>query len=142
MVKMNWARANKKQRTGKAQSDHADADHPTYSPEQEAVMLELYEQRILKKAEIIRQEEEIIRQEEELRLQKDLEELERRKVKRANFIEKNKLLLDEQIEILGCKPDCSDAWVQLKKLIKDNPKEKSKYWEAYHRLDEIVNVFY
>ena len=135
MAKMNWDRANKNQRKGKAQSDYADADHPTYSPEQEAVMLELYEQRILKKAEIIRQEE-------ELHLQKDLEELEIRKVKRANFIEKNKQLLDEQIEILGCKPDCSDAWVQLKKLIKDNPEEKSKYWEAYHRLDEIVNVFY
>ena len=128
MTKMNWDRANKIQRTGKAQSEHAEADRPTYSPEQEAARLQLQEHRILKK--------------KELRLEKDLEDMKIRKETRTNFIEKNKLILEEQIEILGCKPDCSDAWTQLQKLIKDNPDEKSKYWLAYHRINEIVNTFY
>ena len=128
MTKMNWVRANKKQRTGKAQSEHAEADRPTYSPEQALARLELQEHRILKK--------------KELRLQNDLEEQKIRKESRANFIEKNKLLLEEQVQVLGCKPDGSDSWAQLQKLIKENPDEKSKYWLAYHRLNEIVNTFY
>ena len=127
MVKMNWARANKKQRTGKAQSEHAEADRPTYSPEQELARLELQEHRILKK--------------KELRLHKDIEEQKIRKESRANYIEKNKLLLEEQVQVLGCKPDGSDSWEQLQKLIKDYPEEKLKYWEAYHRLNEIVTKF-
>jgi DNA-binding Xre family transcriptional regulator len=125
MGKMNYERANKIERTGKAQSEYASASNPTLSPEQEAALLELQEHRILEK--------------EELRLQKELEELELRKVNREKFIANNKLLLEELSEVLECKPDCSDAWTQLQKLKNENPDEKSKYWEAYHRINEILN---
>lgn len=125
MGKMNYERANKIERTGKAQSEYASASNPTLSPEQEAALLELQEHRILAK--------------EELRLQKELEELELRKVNREKFIANNKLLLEELSEVLECKPDCSDAWTQLQKLKNENPDEKSKYWEAYHRINEILN---
>ena len=127
MVKMNYERANKIERTGKAQSEYASASNPTLSPEQEAALLELQEHRILEK--------------EELRLQKELEELELRKVNREKFLESNKLLLEELSEVLGCKPDCSDAWIQLQKMKNENPDEKSKYWEAYHRINEILKRF-
>ena len=125
MGKMNYERANKIERTGKAQSEYASASNPTLSPEQEAALLELQEHRILEK--------------EELRLQKELEELELRKVNREKFIANNKLLLEELSEVLECKPDCSDAWTQLQKLKNENPDEKSKYWEAYHRINEVLN---
>ena len=127
MTKMNWDRANKIQRTGKAQSEYASASNPTLSPEQEAALLEWQENRILEK--------------EELRLQKELEELELRKVNREKFIANNKLLLEELSEVLECKPDCSDAWFQLQKLKNENPEEKSKYWEAYHRINEILKRY-
>ena len=127
MTKMNWDRANKIQRTGKAQSEYASASNQTLSPEQEAALLEWQENRILEK--------------EELRLQKELEELELRKVNREKFIENNKLLLEELSEVLGCKPDCSDAWIQLQKMKNENPDEKSKYWEAYHRINEILKRY-
>ena len=63
-------------------------------------------------------------------------------LKLSEFLKNKEQLLQENIEILGCKPDCSDAYIQLQKLIKDNPDDKSKYWLAYHRLNEIVNTFY
>ena len=57
----------------------------------------------------------------------------------AQLFELREFARKENIEILGCKPDCSDAYIQLQKLIKENSDEISKYWLAYHRLNEILN---
>jgi len=123
MGKMNYERANKIQRTGKAQSEHADADNPPgiapknifRSPKAKPV-------------------------DSELERQRSQEETQNRNAKRAEFLKNKEQLLEEYREILGCKSDGSDAWVQLQKLIKDNPDEKSKYWFAYHRISEILNL--
>jgi hypothetical protein len=125
MGKMNYERANKIQRTGKAQSEHADADHPPgITPEN------IYRSPKAKPVD------------SELERQRSQEETQNRNAKRAEFLKNKEQLLEEYREILGCKPDCSDAYIQLQKLIKENPDEKSKYWLAYHRLNEIVNTFY
>ena len=60
----------------------------------------------------------------------------------SHMIDLSEEPLKENIEILGCKPDCSDAYIQLQKLIKENSDEISKYWLAYHRLNEILNFVY
>jgi hypothetical protein len=136
MGKMNYERANKIQRTGKAQSEYADADNPPgirpeniiRTPEQEAGL-----------GEKILQQEELLRKKEEIRHQISLEEIEKNKVRLAINQENNKALLQEQSVILNCKPDGSDAWTQLQKLKAEKPEEGSKYWEAYHRINEILN---
>ena len=125
MGKMNYERANKIQRTGKAQSEHADADHPPGIASENG-------HRSSRKKPV----------DSELQRQRAQEELENRNARRAAFLKNKEQLLQENIEILGCKPDCSDAYIQLQKLIKENPDEISKYWLAYHRLNEIVNTFY
>ena len=125
MGKMNYERANKIQRTGKAQSEHADADHPPGIASEK-----IYRSPKAKPVD------------SELQRQKSQEETQNRNARRAEFLKNKEQLLQENIEILGCKPDCSDAYIQLQKLIKDNPDDKSKYWLAYHRLNEIVNTFY
>jgi hypothetical protein len=53
MTKMNWDRANKIQRTGKAQSEYASASNQTLSPEEEAALLEWQENRILEKEKLL-----------------------------------------------------------------------------------------
>jgi hypothetical protein len=124
MGKMNYERANKIQRTGKAQSEFADADHPpgitsnkvNRTPAQEEARNKIISEREMKEQEI-------------------------RNAKRIEFLEQTKVLFECQIEILGCKPDGSDAWIQLLKLKEANPDEKLKYCEAYHRLNEIVTKF-
>ena len=125
MTKMNWDRAKKIQRTGKAQAEHADADRPPGIASEK-----IYRSPKAKPVD------------SELQRQKSQEETQNRNARRAEFLKNKEQLLQENIEILGCKPDCSDAYIQLQKLIKDNPDDKSKYWLAYHRLNEIVNTFY
>jgi hypothetical protein len=124
MTKMNWDRANKIQRTGKAQSEHAEADHPPgIAPEN------VYQSPKAKPVD------------SELQRQRSQEETQNRNTRRVEFLKNKEQLLLENTEILGCKPDCSDAYIQLQKLIKENPDEISKYWLAYHRLNEIVTKF-
>ena len=143
MTKMNWDRANKIQRTGKAQSEYADADNPPgispenilRTPEQEAGLAE----KILQQEELRRQKVATQRQQEEMRHQISLEEIEKNKARLAFNQEKYSFMLQEQSEILNCKPDGSDAWTQLQKLKAEKPEEASKYWEAYHRITEILN---
>ena len=125
MGKMNYERANKIKRTGKAQSEHADADHPPGIASEK-----IYRSPKAKPVD------------SELQRQKSQEETQNRNARRAEFLKNKEQLLQEFTEVLGCKPDGSDAWPQLQKLIKVNPDEKSKYWLAYHRLNEIVNTFY
>ncbi len=146
MTKMNWDRAKKIQRTGKAQSEHAEADRPPgisvedilRTPEQVAAANE-YKFKI---EEERRELEEERRKLEVIRHLREAEKAEERKIRRDEFLKNKEHLLQEFTEVLGCKPDGSDAWPQLQKLIKVNPDEKSKYWLAYHRLNEIVNTFY
>ena len=136
MPKMNWDRANKIERTGKAQSEFADADKPPgirpedilRTPEQEAGL-----------SEKILQQEELLRKKEEIRHQISLEEIEKNKARLALNQEKYSAMLQEQSEILNCKSDGSDAWTQLQKLKAEKPDEASKYWLAYHRITEILN---
>ena len=147
MTKMNWDRANKIERTGKAQSEFADADKPPgirpedilRTPEQEAGLAE----EILQQEYSLRQKEELLRQQEaqqqEIRHQISLEEIEKNKARLALNKEKYSAMLQEQSEILNCKPDGSDAWTQLQKLKAEKPDEASKYWLAYHRITEILN---
>ena len=125
MGKMNYERANKIQRTGKAQSEHAQADHPPgIAPEN------VYRSSKNKPVD------------SELQRQRSKEELQNRNASRAEFLKKNEQLLQESTEVLGCKPDGSDAWIQLQKQIKSNPDGKSKYWFAFHQINEIVKKFY
>jgi hypothetical protein len=124
MGKMNYERANKIQRTGKALSEHADADHPPGIASEN-----IYRSPKAKPVD------------SELQRQRSQEETQNRNARRAEFLKNKVQLLQENTELLECKPDGSDAWVQLQKLIKDNPDEKLKYWEAYHRLNEIVTKF-
>ncbi len=143
MTKMNWDRANKIQRTGKAQSEYADADNPPgispenilRTPEQEAGLAE----KILQQEELRRQKVATQRQQEETRHQMSLEEIEKNKARLAFNREKYSSILLEQSLILNCKPDGSDAWAKLQKLKVEKPEEASKYWEAYHRITEILN---
>jgi len=121
MTKMNWDRANKIQRTGKAQSEHAEADRPPGIASKK-----IYRSSKAKPVD------------SELQRQRSQEETQNRNARRAEFLKNKEQLLQEYMEILGCKPDGSDAWVQLQKLIKDYPDEKSKYWLAYHQLNEIM----
>jgi len=139
MTKMNWDRANKIQRTGKAQSEHAEADRPAgisvedilRTPEQVAAANE-------HKFQLEEEQREI----EESRRLKEAEGVEERNIRRAEFLKNNEHLLQEFTGVLECKPDGSDAWIQLQKLVKKNPDEKSKYWLAYHQLNDIVKRFY
>ena len=122
MTKMNWDRANKIQRTGKAQSAHADADHPPGIPSDKVIRTPAQEE--LRNKMIS---------------ERNLQEQEIRNARRAEFLVQKEELFKQQIEILECKPDGSDAWIQLQKLKTENPDKASKYWEAYHRLSEILN---
>ena len=139
MTKMNWERAKRIQRTGKAQAEHAQADRPPgvspediiRTPEQVAAYNDY-------KFQLKKEQQEL----EESRRLRETEEVEEKNIRRAEFLKNSEQLLQEFTEILKCKPDGSDAWTKLQKLIKDNPDEKSKYWLAYHQLSEIVHRFY
>ena len=124
MGKMNYERANKIKRTGKAQSEHADADHPPGIASEK-----IYRSPKAKPVD------------SELQRQKSQEETQNRNARRAEFLKNKEQLLQEYTEILGCKPDGSDAYSQLLKLKEAYPDEKLKYCEAYHRLNEIVTKF-
>ena len=122
MAKMNWGKANSSQRAGKAQSAHADADHPPGIPSHKLIRTPEQEEA---RNKIISE--------------RKMQEQELRNARRVEFLAQKEELFKQQIEILECKPDGSDAWIQLQKLKTENPDEASKYWEAYHRLSEILN---
>ena len=122
MTKMNWGKANRSQRAGKAQSAHADADHPPGIPSHKLIRTPEQEEARNKKIN-----------------ERKLQEQEIRNARRVQFLAQKEELFQQQVEILECKPDGSNAWSQLQKLKEANPDEAPKYWEAYHRLSEILN---